>query len=351
MDYVERTEYMLNGSQIIGETVYFSQDAGVTFTEQYTLIYLYDESSMPIGMMYRTPSYSDYAFDYYFFEKNLQGDIIAIYNASGTKIGSYTYDAWGNCTATSYISGYNFILHNNPFRYRGYYYDSETGYYYLQNRYYNPTWGRFLNADCVISGVGGSIHGYNMFVYCFNNPINMVDSKGDWPEWIEAIGDWINDNIIEPAAECVAQFLVDIIEDAINFDSDNADAEKVFDSNYFSSYNGVFVIKTPFDSSFSFGFIGLSNGDRDEEILKHECGHTVQLEKMGIAKYVTDVAIPSVTINLLDRMENLPYDYYSYPWEAEANKFGGATISQSKKDKLPEGEYNSYWDLIVLFFK
>jgi hypothetical protein len=87
---------------------------------------------------YRTPSYAAEEFDYYFFEKNLQGDIIAIYNESGTKIGTYTYDAWGNCTITSNTSGYNFILSNNPFRYRGYYYDTETGFYYLQSRYYNP---------------------------------------------------------------------------------------------------------------------------------------------------------------------------------------------------------------------
>ena len=59
----------------------------------------------------------------------------------------------------------------------------ETGLYYLQSRYYNPAWGRFISADGQISGVGGNIIGYNMFAYCFNNPVNMVDEYGNWPSW------------------------------------------------------------------------------------------------------------------------------------------------------------------------
>lgn len=83
-------KYTLNGSQIIKETVF------VNNTETYTLVYLYDETGAPIGYCYRTPSYADGAFDGYFFEKNLQGDIVAVFNQSGTRIAGYTYDAWGN---------------------------------------------------------------------------------------------------------------------------------------------------------------------------------------------------------------------------------------------------------------
>ena len=71
----------------------------------------------------------------------------------------------------------------NPLRYRGYVYDTETELYYLQSRYYNPEIGRFINADNRISGVGGSILGYNMFAYCMNNSVNMLDNNGDWPTW------------------------------------------------------------------------------------------------------------------------------------------------------------------------
>ena len=84
----------------------------------------------------------------YYYRKNLQGDIIAILNTSGTKVVEYTYNAWGEVLS---ITGslVNTIGKINPFRYRGYYYDTETGFYYLQSRYYDPVVGRFLNADSV----------------------------------------------------------------------------------------------------------------------------------------------------------------------------------------------------------
>jgi len=175
--YTTRHEYIVSGSRIISEIVYLNMSYPENYVEQYRFIYIYDETGAPIGIKYRTPSYANGVFDCYFFEKNLQGDIVAIYNESGTKIGTYTYDAWGNCTVNP-TSGYNFILSNNPFRYRGYYYDTETGYYYLQSRYYNPTWGRFLNADGYINA-NGDIIGFNMFAYCSNNPIKYTDPTGN----------------------------------------------------------------------------------------------------------------------------------------------------------------------------
>ena len=137
-------------------------------------------------MKYRTPSYGESTFDYYFFEKNLQGDIIAVYNESGAKIGTYTYDAWGNHTATAISTATALerlvVTKYNPFRYRGYYYDTETGFYYLQSRYYNPTWGRFINADGVAYLGAGSFASYNLFTYCGNNPVMGYDPMGTW-DW------------------------------------------------------------------------------------------------------------------------------------------------------------------------
>jgi RHS repeat-associated protein len=160
----------LNGTQIVSEA-----------WGNYLLIYLYDESGAPIGLQYRTKSYAANVFDTFYFEKNLQGDIVAIYNASGEKIGSYTYDAWGNCTVTvvseSTTLEKNIVRSYNPFRYRGYYYDTETGLYYLQSRYYNPAWGRFLNVDGLIF-TGNGLLGFNMYVYCDNNPITKIDPTG-----------------------------------------------------------------------------------------------------------------------------------------------------------------------------
>jgi RHS repeat-associated protein len=134
-------------------------------------------------MQYRNSSYSSGTFNTYWFEKNLQGDIVAVYNEGGTKLVSYTYDAWGNVTTTYHNGGASTAAQYNPFRYRGYYYDSETGLYYVSSRYYDPEIGRWINADSVIAGTGENVLGYNMFAYCFNNPVNMSDPTGNWPSW------------------------------------------------------------------------------------------------------------------------------------------------------------------------
>ena len=165
--------YLLSGSTIMAE---YWQQSGI----QHVLIYLYDITGAPVGMMYRTNAYAADTYDYFLFEKNLQGDIVAVYNASGTKLLSYTYDAWGNCTVTgSTTTGAQY----NPFRYRGYFYDSEIGLYYLNSRYYDSNTGRFINADTNILVNGTDVRGHNLFVYCFNNPINMTDESGYWPSW------------------------------------------------------------------------------------------------------------------------------------------------------------------------
>ena len=103
-------------------------------------------------------------------------------NSSGTQVVAYTYDAWGNPLTTTGTMA-NTLGELNPFRYRGYVYDTETGLYYLQSRYYNPQMGRFINADGELSDVGDSVKGYNLFSYCQNNPTNMSDSEGNWPKW------------------------------------------------------------------------------------------------------------------------------------------------------------------------
>ena len=169
---VEHT-YYLSGSQIVAE------EWGSNLC-----VYLYDADGAPIGMQYRTTSMAKGDFYTFWFEKNLQGDIVAVYNESGTKVYTYQYDAWGNCTATPVSSiGANIYAQYNPFRYRGYYYDMETGLYYLQSRYYDPAIGRFINADAEISDVNGELQGYNLFTYCFNNPVNLSDLSGEWPSW------------------------------------------------------------------------------------------------------------------------------------------------------------------------
>lgn len=132
-------------------------------------------------MQSRYSGYADGEFDTYWFEKNLQGDIIAVYDEDGTKLVEYLYDAWGNFTTEYFNLGeYDYALDFNPFRYRGYYYDEETGFYYLNSRYYDPVTGRFINADGYIS-TGKGILGNNMYAYCRNSPVTLVDYTGESP--------------------------------------------------------------------------------------------------------------------------------------------------------------------------
>ena len=112
----------------------------------------------------------------YYYAVNLQGDVVAILDRTGTAMVSYTYDAWGNLCDTTGTLATTLGAHN-PLRYRGYVYDQGIGLYYLQSRYYNPTLGRFLNADALVA-TGQGLLGNNMFAYCGNNPINRTDPLG-----------------------------------------------------------------------------------------------------------------------------------------------------------------------------
>ena len=116
----------------------------------------------------------------HYFLRNAQGDILGLVNAHGVVVVAYTYDAWGNVLSTT-GSMANTLGALNPLRYRGYVYDTETGLYYLNSRYYNPSWGRFINADIFVS-TGQGVLGSNMFAYCNNNPVMGYDPTGqlDW---------------------------------------------------------------------------------------------------------------------------------------------------------------------------
>ena len=120
---------------------------------------------------------------YYYYALNSRGDVIGLYDSNGNLTARYTYDAWGNEVSVTYSNG-NIITHDThiakmqPFRYRSYYYDTDSGFYYLQSRYYDPVTHRFINADGLVS-TGTGILGHNMFAYCENNPIIYSDVNGE----------------------------------------------------------------------------------------------------------------------------------------------------------------------------
>ena len=152
------------------------------------LIPLYDNEDIVCGIVYNNVPY--------YFHRNLQDDIIAIVDKAGNTVARYTYDAWGACISAT---GDGEIASINPFRYRGYYCDIETGYYYLQTRYYDPTTGRFLNSDDIkYLGTTDCSVGFNLFSYCDNNPVNRSDVNGH---------SWISDrfNDVKNAAKKIAK--------------------------------------------------------------------------------------------------------------------------------------------------
>jgi len=115
----------------------------------------------------------------YYYVRNAQNDIIGLIDGAGTQVVSYLYDSWGKLISIKDKDGKdvttdtNQVGYKNPYRYRGYRYDSETALYYLQSRYYSPQFGRFINADG-ITGVTGKLLSHNMFAYCRNNRVPRI---------------------------------------------------------------------------------------------------------------------------------------------------------------------------------
>jgi len=157
-------EYLTQSGKVMRETV--KTDGTVTLV----LDFIYDESGKPFAMIDQLGASPKT----YYYVLNLQGDVVKLVDGGGTSVASYAYDAWGNIlTATGTMAQIN------PLRYRGYYYDTETGFYYLQSRYYDPVTHRFINADSY-SSTGQGIIGYNMFAYCNNSPVIQADHTGEF---------------------------------------------------------------------------------------------------------------------------------------------------------------------------
>jgi RHS repeat-associated protein len=154
------TDFYYNGSLLLG------QKTG-TVAQYYT----YDASGNLLAIYYNGA--------YYYYLRNGQGDIVGLLDGTGAVVVSYSYDAWGKPLATTGTLATT-LGTDNPFRYRGYYYDTETGLYYLQSRYYDPDTCRFLNGDVLMS-TGQGVIGYNMYAYCNNEPVVYSDSSGNNP--------------------------------------------------------------------------------------------------------------------------------------------------------------------------
>ena len=157
-------------------------DDGDMNTDDVQTSVLYDTDSAPIGF-----TVNDHT---YYYIKNIQGDVLCVTDETGAPLANYVYDAWGSFTlspASQTVSNQDlaYIAAYNPVTYRGYLYDPELGYYYLQSRYYDPETGRFLKADAY-ADTGLGVLGTNLFSYCCNNPIALKDCEGNKPKGINS---------------------------------------------------------------------------------------------------------------------------------------------------------------------
>ena len=162
----EVTRYYWNGKHLA------AMQTGDTLVQ-----FAYDETGKPISMSTGSAIY--------YYLHNLQGDVVGLLDASGNQMVSYNYNSWGRMTGMTDTTG-NQIGLLNPFRYRGYIQDDETGMYYVGSRYYDPEVGRFVNADKGII-MDSENSGFNLYIYCGNSPINRNDAKGTFWSGIKNI--------------------------------------------------------------------------------------------------------------------------------------------------------------------
>ena len=299
----------------------------------------------------------------YLYRKNVFGDVTEIYDEAGTLVGKYNYNAFGECEIETDEGG---IAEKNPIRYRGYYYDEETGFYYLKTRYYDPEIGRFITIDNTSYLDSDSVNGLNLYAYCGNNPVMNVDPEGtswwnpfswDWG----AIGRFIGGAILGiiglgimigtlGAALVIPGFgfftqigfstmiyggflmgsafnsTIKADMDRIGWNPFNNDESLAIASEKVSFYKGmpIFRMNGTEGRSGSFLGIGLDMNNIDANTVKHEWGHGIQQGIMGWGRFLLTVGLPSWQEWGGNHWRE-DQDYYRRPWEAMADIFGGVT--------------------------
>ena len=175
------TDYYYNGTLLMGTVKTTTNSDGSTTTSK--LRFSYDANGKVVAVNYNG--------NYYYYLRNAQNDIVKLIDKTGATVVEYRYDSWGKLLSTS-GSLASALGKDNPFRYRGYVYDEETGFYYVSSRYYDPEIGRFINADDIAYLGMGGLTSYNLFAYCGNNPVMGYDPYGtfDWSSFGKGAG-WL----------------------------------------------------------------------------------------------------------------------------------------------------------------
>ena len=210
------TQYQYVNGQLLGE----KRSDGVI------LRYTYDALGVLSGIQYKNAAGVT---TNYIVRCTLSGDVDQIFDTKGSLVARYIYDTWGNTLSVTDASGKAItdplhIANINPIRYRGYYYDAETGLYYLQSRYYDTTTRRFLNADEIL-GANSDINALNLYAYCGNNPVVREDANGNF---------WLTSIAASVAVGVVTQYIGDVVGNILDgktgydiFKVDFDDPEKI----------------------------------------------------------------------------------------------------------------------------
>ncbi len=317
------TEYVVDGTKILSSIA----NDGKTFYFHYAVDKL-------IGFKYNNNEY--------IYRRNIQGDITHIYTKEGLLVAEYQYDAWGNCNIINYSD--DDIGNLNPFRYRGYFFDTETQLYYLNSRYYDSKTGRFISPDVlsILDETMTQINGLNLYMYCGNNPINKYDPTGHFPWLILAAAVLLFTpvgGIVFQAATSILSYAVmsiwalgDLVFNGgkgawsdmcrIKWNPFNTDESATLNSSKVSFYKGVPVFQiSGRGGSMSLGAIFFDK-KQGEKVLKHEWGHNIQLMAMGLVNFLIQVGIPSIWKNGDET-----------PWELSASILGGSTLADDYSSK------------------
>ncbi|MBQ6331499.1 MAG: RHS repeat-associated core domain-containing protein, partial [Clostridia bacterium] len=307
------TDYFYNGSVLIG------MQRGTS-----KFLFSYDASGNVVSVNYNGTEY--------YYLRNAQGDIVKIIDASGNPVVEYTYDTWGKkVTTTGSLAGTLGLF--QPFRYRGYVYDEETGLYYLQSRYYDPTTGRFISADVLLS-TGQGVLGHNCYAYCLGNPVGMVDDGGSAARDLALVSaEGPGSYVYYPKSE----------QKILSFEE--GEEQKAIDAlikgNCTVYYRGALLVafSEPERGSFAVcGTIFVNTYYKFEPTdLKHEYGHIIQERRLGTIAYIKRVAIPSVIGFYASKVSVwVKNNYYNLPVERSADFNAG--ISNGERS-------HSWWSI------
>ena len=316
-------EYLTLNGKVARETIRTNN----TLTA--VLDFIYDESGKPFALKYSTDGAT---FDTYYYVLNLQGDVVQIIDEGGVLQAEYVYSPWGEV-----ISAEGDLAEINPLRYRGYYYDSETGFYYLQSRYYDPENHRFINADSLTS-TGQGFLGTNMFAYCRNSPVLLADDGGQ--KWYYTVEE-VNTEVVGEDERGTAKYKVTLKYTGY------APSYQIFVPD--TTTSGEMEIVFSVDSR---GVAVIENDQRDDLMLDDDAVSTAVAEEiLKTAKAQVDGAMSGRTVAGWAReiRFHCKYGYLTRIKRIRSADMGGTDKSRSDYDYNAKGFENPLKIPIVIF--